>query len=299
MRNLIEMNNPEISIRKQCEMLGLNRANVYYEPTEISDYNLLLMNLIDKQYLETPFYGIRRMTKELDNKGYKVNHKRVRRLMRINGLEAIYPRGNLSKKNNEHKIYPYLLKGVSITRPNQVWSTDITYIRMAKGFIYLVAVIDWWSRYVLSWRVSTTLDIGFCLEALKAALEINCPDIFNTDQGSQFTAEDFINILLGKGIRISMDGRGRVFNNIFIERLWRTVKYEEVYLKDYDGVKDAIGSLDKYFHFYNERRIHQALDYKTPREVYFNLRRKETLEKKKVEPRIVDPNYLNLGSQWS
>lgn len=267
MRQLIEMNNPEIAISRQCEMLGLNRSSFYYKPGGISQENLFLMREIDKIYTKRPFYGSPRITHEL--KEYGVNHKRVERLMRIMGLEAIFPRRNLSKGCAGHKIYPYLLKGVSVTRPNQVWSPDITYIRMEEGFVYLVAVMDWFSRYVLSWRVSITLDVDFCTEALKAALEINCPDIFNTDQGSQFTAEDFIKILLENSIRVSMDGRGRVFDNIFIERLWRTVKYEEVYLKDYVDVRDAVKNLGDYFRFYNEQRPHQSLGYKTPSEVYF------------------------------
>jgi len=261
------MNNPDIAIRRQCEMLGLNRSSFYYKPAGVSDENLFLMREIDKIYTKYPFYGSPRITHEL--KKYGVNHKRVERLMRLMGLEAIFPRRNLSQKNDGHKIYPYLLKGVTIARPNQVWSTDITYIRMAEGFIYLVAVMDWYSRYVLSWRVSITLDVDFCMEALKAALAINCPEIFNSDQGSQFTAEDFVNILLENGIRVSMDGKGRVFDNIFVERLWRTVKYEEVYLKDYADVRDAVKNLGNYFRFYNERRPHQSLGWMTPSEVYF------------------------------
>ena len=274
--------------------MGLNRSSLYYEPAGMTDYNLLLMSLIDKQYMETPYYGIRRMTEELNNKGYKVNRKRVRRLMRLMGLEAIYPRRNLSKAAKAHKVYPYLLKGVNITQANQVWSADITYIRMARGFVYLVAIMDWWSRYVLAWRLSTTMESDFCMEALRDALKIATPEIFNTDQGSQFAAKEFIDILLGKNIRVSMDGRGRVFDNIFIERLWRTLKYEEVYLKDYADVWDAEKSIADYFRFYNNRRIHQSLDYKTPREVYFGIE-----EVGKLEPYIGYPDYLNSGSQWS
>jgi len=236
---MIEVDNHGISIRRQCEILGLNRSSLYYEPAGMTDYNLLLMDLIDKQYTETPYYGIRRMTEEINNKGYKVNRKRVRRLMRLMGLEAIYPRRNLSKAAKAHKVYPYLLKGVNITQANQVWSADITYIRMARGFVYLVAIMDWWSRYVLAWN----------------ALKIATPEIFNTDQGSQFAAKEFIDILLGKNIRVSMDGRDRVFDNIFIERLWRTLKYEEVYLKDYADVWDAEKSIADYFRFYNNKII--------------------------------------------
>ena len=288
------MDNHGISIRRQCEILGLNRSSLYYEPAGMTDYNLLLMDLIDKQYTETPYYGIRRMTEEINNKGYKVNRKRVRRLMRLMGLEAIYPRRNLSKAAKAHKVYPYLLKGVNITQANQVWSADITYIRMARGFVYLVAIMDWWSRYVLAWKLSTTMESDFCVEALRGALKIATPEIFNTDQGSQFAAKEFIDILLGKNIRVSMDGRDRVFDNIFIERLWRTLKYEEVYLKDYADVWDAEKSIADYFRFYNNKRIHQSLDYKTPREVYFGIE-----EVGKLEPYIGYRDYLNSGSQWS
>jgi len=211
------------------------------------------------------------MTKWLNKRGYSVNHKRVRRLMRFMGLEAIHPKPWLSKKDNSHKIYPYLLNGVAITHSNQVWATDITYIRMSKGFIYLVAVMDWYSRYVLSWAVSVSLDTGFCIEALERALEIGCPEIFNSDQGSQFTSKDFRDNLLSMSVKVSMDGQGRVFDNIFIERLWRSLKYEEVYLKEYATVMEAVENITHYFHFYNEERIHQSLDYKTPHEVYYGM----------------------------
>lgn len=267
-RRLIELHDEQVSIRRQCELVGMNRSSLYYKPKGESDVNLKLMRLIDEQYTRMPYYGSPRMTAWLCRQGYHVNHKRVERLMAIMGLEAIHPGPNTSKRHHAHKIYPYLLSGVKVVRPNQVWSTDITYIRMAYGFIYLVAIMDWFSRYVLSWRVSITLDVDFCMEALDAALAINRPEIFNSDQGCQFTSKDFTGRLEDEGIRISMDGRGRVFDNIFVERLWRSVKYEEVYLKDYRTVEEAIQSLGAYFELYNTERLHQSLAYRTPREVY-------------------------------
>jgi len=230
----------------------------------------MLMKLIDEQYVETPFYGIDKMTEFLCCQGNHVNHKRVRRLMRQMGLEAVYPRRNrgLSISDRQHKIYPYLLRDVEITRADQVWSADITYVRMYRGWLYLVAVMDWFSRYVLSWEVSTTLESEFCVTALKQALSFGRPEIFNTDQGSQFTSDDFTNVLLGADIQISMDGKGRVFDNIFVERLWRTVKVEEVYLRDYQTVAEARYGLGRYFEFYNNRRFHQALGYRKPAEIY-------------------------------
>jgi len=228
------------------------------------------MRLLDEQYIETPFYGIDKMTKWLHSKKHYVNHKRVRRLMRQMGLEAVYPRRKrgLSIPDKQHKIYPYLLKGVRITRPDQIWSTDITYIRMHRGWLYLTAVMDWFSRYVISWEVSVTLEPAFCVSALKDALSFGTPEIFNTDQGSQFTSADFTEVLLDAGVQISMDGKGRVFDNIFIERLWRTVKVEEIYMRDYQTVAEARYYLGRYFEFYNNKRLHQALGYRTPAEVY-------------------------------
>jgi putative transposase len=228
------------------------------------------MKLIDEQYIKTPFYGIDKMTKWLHLKKHYVNHKRVRRLMRQMGLEAVYPRRkrHLSIPDKQHKIYPYLLRGVQIDRTDQVWSADITYIRMYRGWLYLVAVMDWFSRYVLSWEVSVTLEADFCVSALKEALGFGTPEIFNTDQGSQFTSIDFTTVLLDAGIQISMDGKGRVFDNIFVERLWRTVKIEEVYLRDYQTVAEARYYLGRYFKFYNNQRLHQALGYRSPAEVY-------------------------------
>lgn len=227
------------------------------------------MRLLDEQYTRTPFYGARKMTAWLQSIGERVNIKRVRRLMRRMGLEAIYPKPNLSRANAQHKKYPYLLRGLEITRPNQVWGTDITYIRLAGGFVYLVAILDWFSRYVLSWEVSVTLDVSFCLDALERALRIGRPEIFNSDQGVQFTCQEFTGRLEAEKIQISMDGRGRALDNVFTERLWRSVKYEEVYLKDYGTVPGAIQNLGGYFGFYNEERLHQALGYKTPAEIYF------------------------------
>ena len=227
------------------------------------------MKLIDRQYLSTPFYGARKIVAWLKSQGYKVNRKRVRRLMRIMGLKAIYRRPRTSKPTPGNKIYPYLLNSIEITRPNQVWAADITYIPMARGFMYLVAIIDWYSRYVLSWRLSNTLDVDFCIEALEEALRKGSPDIFNTDQGSQFTSEAFTGLLERHGVRISMDGKGRYSDNLFIERLWRTVKYEEVYLKAYQDGRDARAGIGEYFRFYNATRPHQSLGYRTPAEVFY------------------------------
>ncbi len=227
------------------------------------------MRLLDKQYTDTPYYGVRRMTAWLHSQGYRVNHKRVARLMRTMGIEALYPKPRLSQTHPTHRVYPYLLRGVPITRVNHVWSTDITYIRLRGGFIYLVAVIDWFSRYVLSWAVSITMDVGFCLEALEEALAVARPDIFNTDQGAQFTSNDFTGRLAAAGIQISMDGRGRALDNVFVERLWRTVKYEEVYLKEYETPSEATQQLEKFFVHYNRERLHQSLGYRTPAAVYF------------------------------
>ena len=226
------------------------------------------MRLLDEQYTRTPFYGVRRMTRWLHELEYTPDVKRVRRLLRLMGLEAIYPKPRLSVPGTGHKIYPYLLRGLPIVRPNQVWSTDITYVRLARGFVYLVAVMDWFSRYVISWSLSVTLDAAFCIEALERALLRATPEIFNSDQGSQFTSQEFTGRLEGAGVAISMDGRGRFFDNIFVERLWRSVKYEDVYLKDYASVPEAREGLRRYFGFYNAQRFHEALGYKTPEAVY-------------------------------
>jgi len=253
----------------QCELLDLARSSYYYQPTKETEENVHLMRLLDEQYTRTPFYGIRRMTAWLQTQGYAVNHKRVARLMRTIGLETIYPKPRLSLPAENTRIYPYLLRDLTITRANHVWSTDITYIRTAKGFVYLVAILDWFSRYVLSWELSVTLDVTFCLDALERALRLTRPEIFNSDQGVQFTSMAFTHRLEAAQIRISHDGRGRALDNIFVERLWRSVKYEEVYLKDYDSVPTARRNLKAYFEFYNYERLHQALDYKTPAAVYY------------------------------
>jgi putative transposase len=227
------------------------------------------MRLIDEQYLKTPFYGWPRMTAQLRRMGYEVNHKRVQRLMQKMGIQAIYPRPKTTIRSSEHKIYPYLLRGLTITRPFQVWSSDITYVPMPRGFMYLVAVMDWSSRYVISWQLSNTLDGAFCLETLQQALQTGKPDLFNTDQGVQFTATDYTSCLENAGIRVSMDGKGRALDNIFIERLWRTVKYEDLYIKEYPTVQALADGLEDYFRFYNQERLHQSLGHRTPAEVHF------------------------------
>jgi len=266
---MIEPGNDKITVIRQCNLLGLCRASYYYESVRDDSYNQLIMNLIDEQFTKTPFYGVPRITECLRNKGHEVNHKRIRRLMRKMGLEAIYPKKKLSKAHPDHKKYPYLLRDVVIDHSDQVWSVDLTYIRMQHGFVHLCAIMDWYSRYVLAWDISITMDAAFCTRTLEKALMISKPEIFNSDQGSQFTSADFTGILEREGISISMDGRGRVFDNIFVERLWRTVKYEEVYLHNYLTVSEARRSLSKYFLFYDTERIHQSLGDKTPYEIYF------------------------------
>jgi len=256
------------SLRQQCELLGLNRSGLYYRPTAESDENLALMRLLDEQYTRTPCYGVLRMAAYLRSLGHEVNPKRVRRLLRTMGLEAVYQKPGTSQPDPEHKIYPYLLRGLSIDRCDQVWSTDITYIRLSRGFVYLMAVIDWYSRYVLGWALSTTLDADFCIEAVAGILEARQCEIFNMDQGSQFTTPRFTQPLLDKGIRVSMDGRGRALDNIFVERLWRTVKYEYVYLQEIQTVQEAWSGLRGFFSLYNNERFHQSLDYRTPAQVY-------------------------------
>ena len=265
---MVDRQNPSLSVKRQCQLLDISRSGLYYQPKGIPEEELELMKLIDRQYLVTPFYGTRKIAVWLKSQDHVVNRKRVRRLMRLMGLKAIYRRPRTSKPAPGHKIYPYLIKDMKITRPNQVWAADITYIPMARGFLYLVAIIDWYSRYVLSWRLSNTLDADFCVEALKEALRKGRPEIFNTDQGAQFTSEAFTGLLEQHGVRISMDGKGSYNDNLFIERLWRTVKYEEVYLKAYQDGREARSSLGQYFHFYNNERPHQALGYKTPAEVF-------------------------------
>jgi putative transposase len=269
-RELIEPTHPQLSIARQCDLVGLPPSTYHYQVQGESAENLYLMHLLDKQYTDTPYYGVRRMTAWLRSQGYVVNHKRVARLLHTMGLETIYPKPRLSEPHPAHRVYPYLLRGVPIIRVNQVWSTDITYIRLHGGFIYLVAVMDWFSRYVLSWAVSITMDVGFCLEGLEQALEVARPDIFNGDQGLQFTSGEFTGRLAAAGIQISMDGRGRALDNVFVERLWRTVKYEEVYLKAYETPREAMQGLAQFFVRYNAQRQHQALDCRTPAAVYFD-----------------------------
>jgi putative transposase len=270
MRSLVDWEHNSLGIKKQCELLGLSPGALYYQPRPESELNLSLMALIDRQYLNTPFYGSRRMTVVANNNGYDVNRKRVARLMKVIGIEAIYPKPNLSKRNPEHVVYPYLLRGRKIERPNDVWSADITYIPMKHGFMYLVAIIDWYSRYVLSWKLSNDLGVEFCLDALKDAIKYNgVPTIFNVDQGPQFMARDFIKEVESNGILMSMDGRGRALDNIFIERLWRSLKYEDVYLNGgYADGKEGYQRLRNYFRFYNYERPHQSLEYRTPFSVH-------------------------------
>ena len=264
----MDWDDADLSVRRQCELLGVSRAGLYYDPVGESEENLRLMRLMDEQYTRTPFYGSRKMRAWLATQGFEVNRKRVSRLMGLMGIEAVYPKPKLSQPGEGYKIYPYLLRGVAVERVNQVWSTDITYIRMAQGFVYLVAVMDWFSRFVLSWSLSLTMEIEFCIEALKSALRRGRPEIFNSDQGSQFTSEKFSAELEAKEIAVSMDGRGRCMDNIFIERLWRSLKYEEVYLKDYQSVTEARAGIEKYLRFYNHERLHQSLDYRTPAGIY-------------------------------
>lgn len=265
---MIGRDNNQVSIRRQCELVGLPRSSYYYEATPETSENLELMRAIDKQYLKTPFFGSRQMTSWFRRQGENVNRKRVQRLMRLMRLEAIYPRKNTSKPGVGHKVYPYLLRDVNVTRANQVWCTDITYIGLRYGFMYLVAIMDWYSRHVLSWKLSNSLDTAFCIDALEDALVENQPEIFNSDQGSQFTSEMFTTRLLNRGIAISMDGRGRALDNVFIERLWRSVKYEEIYLKEYNNVDELYSGLSDYFAFYTMQRPHQGLNNRTPFEVY-------------------------------
>lgn len=264
-----------LPVARQCALLDLPRSTFYHIPKPVTDEELRIMALIDRCHLKYPFYGSRRIRDWLEDQGRVVNRKRIQRLMRTMGIAALYPKRNLSLANQAHKVYPYLLRNLLIDRPNQVWATDITYIPMARGFVYLVAVMDWYSRRVLSWRLSNTLDTRFCTEALEEAIEnYGAPEIFNTDQGSQFTSDDFTDVLKKHGINISMDGKGRWVDNVFVERLWRSVKYEEVYLKGYENVWEAEDSLEAYFGFYCHERIHQALGYRTPAEVYGRGREK-------------------------
>ncbi len=268
---LIDRDDPTVPIARQCRLLKVARSTVYHQSCPVGDDDLAVMRELDEQYLETPFYGTRRMVEALRERGLTVNRKRVRRLMRLMGLETVYQKPNTSRRHPDHKVYPYLLRGLVIDRPNQVWCADITYIRMAKGFVYLVAVMDWFSRRVLAWRVSIGMDTNFCVEALREAIDrYGRPEIFNTDQGVQFTSAAFTEVLAGEDIRISMDGKGRFLDNIFIERLWRSLKYEEVFIKSYGSVAEARAGIGSWLVFYNDRRFHQALDYRTPRAVFEN-----------------------------
>ena len=259
-----------LSKTRRCQLLDVARSTAYYRSQPVSEQDLMLMRLIDEIYLQWPFYGSRRMVGALEDRGHHVNRKRVQRLMRLMDLQALYPRRRTSQPGKGHTIYPYLLRELPIERANQVWATDISYIPMAKGFMYLVAIMDWHSRRVLSWRVSNTLDTGFCIEALEEALQRHgAPEIFNTDQGAQFTSEAFTDVLKAHHISISMDGKGRWVDNVFVERLWRSVKYEDVYLRAYETPTELRAGLTRYFEFYNTRRRHTALDRRTPDAVYY------------------------------
>ena len=268
-RTWIEPEYKKLSIIEQCALTGLARSTYYYEPKPESLENLTLMQWIDRMYLTRPFYGVPRMTDWLQDLGYTVNHKRVERLMRMMGLQAVVPGPHTTQAHPKHRIYPYLLRNLEIVRPNQVWCADITYVPIQRGSLYLVAVMDWYSRYVLAWELSNTLDAGFCVEAMKQALKRGPPEISNTDQGTQFTSQEFIDCVESAGVQISMDGRGRAMDNIMVERLWRSVKYEEIYLRDYEDGTEAWKGLNRYFSFYNSERRHQGLQRRTPTEVYF------------------------------
>lgn len=269
-RAMIELLHPQLSVARQCALVGLARSSFYYEPVAPDPLNLAVMHAIDRIYTDYPFYGVRRIWKTLSTDyDYEVNPKRVHRLMQRMGLQAIYPRKRLSLPDHAHRVYPYLLGGLTINRPNQAWCADITYLRLRGGFVYLVAVMDWFSRYVLSWRISNTLDTAFCLAALEDALAKGVPEIFNTDQGCQFTSAEYTGRIEAAGIRVSMDGRRRFVDNIFIERLWRSLKYEDIYLKDYETVRALLHGVEAYFGFYNDRRPHQSFDYQTPAHVYY------------------------------
>lgn len=273
---MVDSNHTQLSITRQCELLSLNRSSYYYRSVGLSELNEQLMQRIDELYTKHPFLGYRKITAILNREGYKVNHKRVYRLMCLMGLQAIYAKPKLSNPRKGHKIYPYLLKGKKIDKANQVWASDITYIRLQGGYCYLVAIMDWYSRYIVSWQISNSMKVTFCIEALEEALEGEKPEIFNTDQGSQFTSHEFTNILEVNEIAISMDGRGSYMDNIFTERLWRTVKYEEVYLKEYKNIEEARQGIEEYLQFYNSERPHQSLQYDTPESYY----RKEKIEQR-------------------
>ena len=289
---MIEKEHKEVSIVRQCELLSINRSSYYYLPVPESEENLKLMRLIDEQFLETPYYGARQMMRYLNRQGFAVCRTRVSRLMKKMGLRAIYQHPRTSDPHPDHKIYPYLLRDLAIVRPGQVWCTDITYIPMKKGFFYLVAIMDWYSRKVLSWRFSSSMDTSFCIEALQEAIEkYGAPEIFNTDQGSQFTSNDFTNVLVKTGIKISMDGRGRWMDNVFIERLWRSLKYECVYLYAFESGSEARKGIGKWIDFYNTKRPHSTFDGQTPDEVYNQT---ETIPSKPVD--LMDNSPLTLAA---
>lgn len=288
---MIETNNPKISLRQQCSLVGLSRATYYWQTAGESELNLKLMRMIDQEYTRTPFYGSRKITVRLNQQlPEKVNRKRVVRLMRKMGLQAIYPHKKTSIPNQQHKKYPYLLRNLSITQPDQVWAADITYIPIRQGFMYLTAIMDWYSRFVIAWQLSNTLDGLFCLEVLQSALQQGKPEIFNTDQGAQFTAQAFTSELESAGVLVSMDGRGRAYDNIFVERLWRTIKYEDIYIKDYASVMELQKGLEDYLWLYNYERPHQGLGYQTPAETY-NMNRESA--------GIPLETHLNYVDSWS
>lgn len=274
---MLDPSDKDVSLERQCKLLGISLSSYYYKRKQETDENLRIMEQMDKQYTSTPFYGVLRMQSYISSLGYKVNVKRIRRLMRLMGLDAIYCKPNLSKPDKAHKKFPYLLRGIKPERNDQVWSMDITYIPMEHGFMYLTAIIDWHSRYILSWRLSNTLDGAFCRECLAEALSSGQPAVFNTDQGTQFTCEKFQGVLAAaKGVQVSMDGKGRALDNVYIERFWRTIKYEYVYLHTQTSVKELYDGIAAYIEFYNKRRPHQSLGNKTPYEVYTSKGQKES-----------------------
>ncbi len=303
---MIDRGHQQLSLVRQCALLNISRASVYYRPVSTRAEDLELMARMDRQYLKTPFYGSRRMKAWLLAEGNLVSRSKVRRLMRLMGLEAIYRRPNTSKPAPGHRVYPYLLKGVDVNRVDQVWAADITYIPMAQGFLYLVAIMDWHSRHVVAWKLSNTMDTDFCVAALEAALGKGRPEVFNTDQGAQFTSEAFTQTLHERGIRVSMDGKGRYLDNIFVERLWRSIKYEEVYLKAYQTVAEARVGINAYLEFYNRLRPHQSLGYRSPAEVYLNGQEEKQVAAQEVglpsglvKPSVGVTDSLNLALRLS
>jgi putative transposase len=273
---LLEREDSDLSLSRQADLLSLARSSLYYQPVPVSAEELSIKRRIDEVYTAYPFYGVRRITAELRNGGLLINHKAVARHMQEMGLQAIYPGPNLSKRAQNHAVYPYLLRGLKVSRVNQVWGVDITYVPVRGGWVYLFAVLDWYSRFVLAWSVDLSLEIGFVLESMNLALTLGKPEICNSDQGSHFTSPKYTDLLLAAEVQISMDGKGRALDNIFTERLWRSVKYEEVYLKDYASPKEARQGLYDYFEFYNYRRLHQSLDYQTPASIYFKKGERST-----------------------